>query len=240
MPRFIGAFLFYLNSFISNPKVIVRLSLLAITSLVLLLLSAVFHNSTSDGPNVSFLFFVVSLAAIAYTIWSDAEFNIAGNFLILTKPSRQQKFDLKQLHRWEEISYPIRGQRRRKLVLVFDHRRTVELSNTNHKEKYEMVYCHLKREYPLIEKFNMTVMQEIKFGSFHRFLTTEFYPTVDKYHRPDEVKTKACSIEVFKMKIEGAERDRIAKKLFEIKTKILGGSETVNRCLQIADRVIDF
>jgi len=220
--------------------VTVRLSLLAIASLTLLFLSALFHFDLNDRPNVPFLFFIISLAAIAYTIWSDTDFNITGHWLIVTRPSQQQKFDLKQLRQWEEISYPIRGQRRKKLVLVFDQRLTVELSNTDYKEKYEALYAHLKRGFPLIEKFNMTLMQEIKFESLHRFLSAEFYPAGNKYDQINEVKTRICSIEVFKMKIAGADRGRVAEKLFEIKTTILGEFETINRCQQVADRIIDF
>src|SRR5258706_2764335 len=190
--------------------------------------------------NVPFILFLFSLVVIGYTIYTDIDFNLAGHVLFINHRFHgQQKFDLQQLREWEEISYPIRGQRRRNLILFFDQERIVELSNKDQKERYETVYKHLKKEFPLIEVFNMTVMQEIKFNSVHGFLTTDFYSPANKYSQTSDVKNKIFSIEIFKMKIEGADRDQIAERLLEIKSKALGEHETIGRCKQIADLVIE-
>lgn len=86
----------------------------------------------------------------------------------------------------------------------------------------------------------MSLMQEIQFNSLHRFLTTDFYFPGDKYSPINEDKNRSLSLEIFKMKLEGADRNQLAKTLLAIKTRILGEHETISACQRVADRVIEF
>jgi len=63
-----------------------------------------------------------------------------------------KKLDLQQLREWEEIATRFVASGRRNLILFFDQEQIVELSNKDHRERYETVYKHLKKEFPLIEK----------------------------------------------------------------------------------------
>lgn len=219
-----------------------RLTLLIAVNLILLFLSAIaFQTSASIAFSFSLIFFLISLSVTLYYIMGDAEFNLSGNFLLVDRPfhGELKKYDLNKLRQWEETSYNIRGQQRRTLLLTFDENNTVELLNRDHKERYETLINYLKKEFFLIEKFNMSLLQEIKFDEIHNFLITDFYSSGNKYYQVNEVKSKSFSIQVFKMKLEGASRDLMAEVLLKIKTKGMGESEVFARCKQIADRVIE-
>jgi hypothetical protein len=215
-----------------------RLSFLTLASLVLLLLSVMF-SCRAHELNVPFILFLFSLAVIAYTIYSDIDFNITGHVLFVDHRFQGQlKYDLKQLRQWEEIGYPIRGQRRATLVLVFDQERTVELTNKDHKKNYETVFKRLRQEFPLIEKFNMTILQEIKFKAVHDYLTTDFYPQGTS-SQTDVTRNKRFSIDIFRMKTAGVDRNQISEKLLAIKIENMGEHETISKCKQVADRVME-
>jgi hypothetical protein len=189
--------------------------------------------------NVPFILFLVSLGIIAFVFWTEVEFNLAGNTLFVRRPFRgQERFDLKNLVQWEELSYPIRGQSRRNLVMFFEREKRVDISNTNSTDQYDIIYRHLRKEFSGIEKFNMTELQEIAFESIHNFLSEDFYSGAHKDLSSDDEKKRKFSIRIFRMKIEGSTPDDIAAKLLEFKTKALAQHETLNRCKQVADRIV--
>gem|GEM_PF-5822990 len=216
-----------------------RISILAAVSLFLLFLSAMFSLYANE-INVLFILFLISLGVIAFTVWTNVEFNLAGKILFVSRTFREQeKFDLEHLLQWEELSYPIRGQRRRNLVMYFDQERTVELSNADFKDQYEVIYRYLKQEFSDIEKFNITALQEIKFNSMHNFLMTDFYAAATKYSQPNEEKNKKFSMQIFRMKIDGATQSEIARELFDFKTTVLSQHETISKCRQVADQIVE-
>ena len=218
-----------------------RLTLLIAVNLIFLVLSAVSFSASEAIPfSFSLVVFLISFSVTLYYIMADAEFNLSGSFLLVDRPFHGEltKYDLTQLRQWEETSYNIRGQQRRTLLLIFDENSTVELSNRDHEERYELLINYLKKEFFLVEKFNMSLLQEIKFDEIHGFLTTDFYSSGNKYYQVNEGKSKSFSIQVFKMKLEGTSRDQMAEVLLMIKTKGMGENEAIARCRQIADRVL--
>lgn len=96
--------------------------------------------------------FVGAVFGIAWVIWNQIRFKVVNNTLIIQQPLRTaEAIDLDKLAAWRELSYNIRSQTRRTLVLMFGHDRKVFVDNHEYEAEYEELqrllhHAHLNKK----------------------------------------------------------------------------------------------
>jgi hypothetical protein len=96
--------------------------------------------------------FLLGLFLISRTIASYIRFKLEANQVVIEKAFQSATcIDLNQLVGWRELSYPIRGQRRRTLILLLPHDKELVLSNRDLKEEFDELHQFLQKNYSSIE-----------------------------------------------------------------------------------------
>lgn len=97
-------------------------------------------------------FFILGLVLISRTISSHTRFKLAANQVVIEKALQSAySIDLNHLVGWRELNYPIRGQRRRTLILLLPHDKELVLSNRDLKEEFDELHQFLQKNYSSIE-----------------------------------------------------------------------------------------
>jgi hypothetical protein len=115
--------------------------------------SLAFFELTVGG---SFFFTIVTLlglAAIAFTLWTHVRFKLVFDTLIIEQPFRSAfSVDLNKLVRWRALSYYIRGQHRKTLVLILNDEKKLILTNTDYQPEFKELADYLRLHYRVLEK----------------------------------------------------------------------------------------
>lgn len=96
--------------------------------------------------------FILGLVLISRTISSHTRFKLVANQVVIEKALQSAySIDLNNLVGWRELNYPIRGQRRRTLVLLLPNDKKLVLSNKDLKEDFDELHQFLQKNYSSIE-----------------------------------------------------------------------------------------
>lgn len=103
------------------------------------------------------IFFVGGpLAGIAWILFTHTRFKMAGHYLVLKSPlTNARRIDLDELVLWRELSYSIRGQTRRSLVLLFPGDRRVMVDNQDYPAEYDELQEALVAHYDSRRHFSV-------------------------------------------------------------------------------------
>lgn len=97
-------------------------------------------------------FLLLGMFLISRTIASHIRFKLADDQVVIEKAFQSAaSVDLNKLIGWRELSYPIRGQRRRTLILLLPHNRKIVISNRDWKKEFDELHEFLQKNYSGIE-----------------------------------------------------------------------------------------
>ncbi len=123
--------------------------------LILVVVSVVFGLTTFAIWSLDHIAAMVPLGACLLSVYGiyrairdHLRFSLVDDLLILEAfGQRAQMFDLKLLVAWRELSYNIRGQRRKTLVLHFENGSRTSIDNVEYHDEYENVSRYLGEKF---------------------------------------------------------------------------------------------
>ncbi len=115
--------------------------------------SLAFFELTYGGSLFFSIITTLGLTAIGFTLWTHIRFKLVFDQLIIEQPFRNAfSVDLEQLVRWRVLSYNIRGQQRKTLILILKGEKKLTLTNTDYRTEFKELVDYLSSKYPVLKK----------------------------------------------------------------------------------------
>lgn len=115
--------------------------------------SMAFFELTYGGSFVFSIITALGLASIAFMLWNHVRFKLVFDHLIVEQPFRSAfSIDLTQLVQWRALSYNIRGQQIKTMILILIDEKKVILTNTDYKTEFKELADYLTLHYSVLER----------------------------------------------------------------------------------------